>query len=405
MAGGYGSSYDAAYGAGGDGAPAPAPDARDLTVDTDFASVIARSHRAVSVAEILAADGSVAQTLTSITGSVTIAAAAARRRTMNLAIVDAVGDLTPTGMDSLLAPVTVEVRLRRGVEYADGTQELWPLGVFRVDADDIDFAGGQITMTGVDRSAVISRNRWLEPWVIDVDTPSTAAIAAIARDRYPSVVIDMAASDHAVTVDTVFGDNTTNDPWTDILELGRAAGLDVFFDPAGVFTTRPFPDTSGGPTRTYSDGPGGDILGGARRLEGGDIRNGVIVYGEGADGSQVVGSRWDTNPASPTYAGNPVGSSVFGARPYVYESKVITTYQQAVEVADLLLGKVLRLGDGVQFTALVDPRVDVDEVCGVAVARPQLDGVYVTQQLTVPLDIGAGMQVQAGTRRTLATVG
>jgi Domain of unknown function (DUF5047) len=372
----------------------------------DFDEVIRGSHRAVSVAEILNSDGTIAQTLTAISGSVTISATNARRRSMSLTIVDAAGDLTPTGLDSLLAPVSVEIRLRRGVEYADGTQELHPLGVFRVDTNDIAFEGGTISMSGFDRSVIISRNRWLEPYVIEEGTPTTAAIADIARNRYPGVVIDMAPSDHAVTVETTLGENTNNDPWRVLTgDLGVAAGLDVYFDAQGILTARPFIGATGAPERTFHDGVGGTIVGGSRQLSGENLRNGCVVFGEGADGAQIRAERWDTNPASPTYAGNPVGSSAFGARPFVYENQLLNTYEQCLEVADLLLPKVLRLADSIGFQAIVDPTVDVSTWCAVQVERPQVNAVYAIHSVSIPLDPGGLMDVQAGKDREMSTVG
>jgi hypothetical protein len=367
----------------------------------DFGSALLRSHTIVVACDVLQRGVPVMLGLPVISGDVQISARQLRRRTCRVAIADRDGSLTPRTMRDLLAPLSTELRLRRGVRYPDGSEEVYDLGVFRVDDDDISFQGGTISITGFDRSIKVSRNKWLRPYTIAAGTLVTDALVAMINDRYPGLVHNVAASDIEVAAEVVYGQNTGNDPWADMQEVGLSAGLDVYFDAQGIWTAQPYPQLASAPAAaSYVDGEGGTVVDGSRQMSGGDIKNGVLVYGENAAGEIIVGQAWDMDPASPTYAGDPIGTSDFGARPYTYEnSRAITHQQQADEAAAAILSRLDGLGDGVSFTALPDPRRDAEEVAHVRSLRAGVDSRYIADTVGMPLGPEGQMSVATRAQR------
>jgi hypothetical protein len=80
----------------------------------EFAQTVQQSHTAVVLAEVIQ-NGKVVATLDVHAGSVQADRTAAQLRTMQFEIVDPTGNLTPTGMSSLLAPFGTRIQLYRGV--------------------------------------------------------------------------------------------------------------------------------------------------------------------------------------------------------------------------------------------------------------------------------------------------
>jgi len=93
-------------------------------------------------------------------GSVTLNAQGATRASLSLTLAVAeweLEDYVPDDLGDLLAPAGGEIIVKRGIAYSDGTTELVPLGVFRIDETDGDDSGDDLPLqiSALDRSARI----------------------------------------------------------------------------------------------------------------------------------------------------------------------------------------------------------------------------------------------------------
>ena len=100
-------------------------------VSTDFKTLIRKSHVSIVKVEIYdIANGSIISTASPVNGEVTIDSRRSTRRQCSLEFVDTNNTLVPTNnRTSVLLPYNREMKIYRGVVYADGTEELVPLRV------------------------------------------------------------------------------------------------------------------------------------------------------------------------------------------------------------------------------------------------------------------------------------
>lgn len=152
----------------------------------NFRTAISTNHTVISKAEVWATD----QKLSEIdieSGAVEISTSNAIRRSckVNLITDRTNNNLVPDNQFDLLNPFGNELRLYRGVRFADGTNEYVPLGVFVItdvtisDTND----GVSIEVSGEDRSLIISRNKWTAPYQLVTGTLESS-ITALLSNRY-----------------------------------------------------------------------------------------------------------------------------------------------------------------------------------------------------------------------------
>ena len=104
---------------------------------------------------------------------------------------------------------------------------------------------------------------------------------------------------------------------------------------------------------------------------------------------------WDDDPASPTYRYGP-----FGEVPRFYTSSLVTTEAQATAAGEAILRRATGLVEGVSWTSLVDPAVDVGDIVAVVNPAVRVNRVMVLDSVTVPLGPAEAMSAVARTVRT-----
>src|SRR5690349_16631455 len=141
------------------------------SVSQGFKDALTRSHRVITKAEVLR-QGQAIQTLWINSGQVDIDATAAIRRKCKVTLADELGTLTPASAADLLTPFGNELKLYRGIRFADGSEEYVPQGVFGMTTVDIedDGPGVVINVEGYDRSKKVQRARFTGPVVIAAGT-------------------------------------------------------------------------------------------------------------------------------------------------------------------------------------------------------------------------------------------
>jgi len=211
-----------------------------------FKSAVVTDHIVIAKAEVWNQD----QKLTTLNvdkGSVKVDSKSAIRRTCSVHLVTdrETGNLVPDNDFDTLTPFGNELRLYRGIQFADGTEEYVPLGVFIMTDIQVSDSneGVEITIEGEDRSLKVSRNKWLEPYQVSNGALETA-IQDLLEDRYDDIQTNFPTTN--VTINqVVLGSENENDPWKDAVELCELVGFDLFFDANGIATMRQFPSIDG----------------------------------------------------------------------------------------------------------------------------------------------------------------
>lgn len=358
---------------------------------------VARSHRLATLVEVLSSGSLTYSGLAITSGSVDVDGTASTRRTSKVTVSDPT--LVPADGYDLLAPYGNEIRLWRGVEYADGSTELLPLitaGIYEADTQ-----GGDTLVTALDlydRSRRISENRWTSPYVIAKGTNYADAIRDLVADRAPSTTFSFAVTTELTPL-IVLGDETDGDPWEDAVKMATAIGMELYFDPYGtcVLEETPDPDTSVADA-TYAEGAGATILDVGKKLTREGMYNGVVATGESTSNpSPYRYEVWDDNPASPTYY-----LGAFGRKPRFYSSPLIHSDAQAEAAARSILTKSLGASEVVDFGAIVQPAHEAYDVVEIAVANAAINDRYLIESFTIPLDAESPMTATTRARKVLS---
>ena len=368
-------------------------------ISQDFRDALVKSHQIATRVEILSANQVAAVLDVVVAGTVTVERQASTRRRCQITLVDVDGTLTPDSATDLLTPYGNEIRLHRGVTFADGTTEVVPLitaRIARVEVSDTN-AGVVISLTGYDRSRSVSRAKFTEPYQVAEATNYATAIEDLIADRVPNTEFQFGATNYT-TPALVFLEG--DDPWAKAVEMANACGMDVYFDSLGVCRLRPEPDPSEASHTdwSYSEGSEATMLGMLKVHDDERMYNGVIVTGESTSlDAPVRGEAWDDNPASPTYR-----SGQYGSVPEFVRSAYVTTEAQATEAAEAQLRSRLGLSERVSFPALVNPAHDVGDLITVTRDDILVAATYVLDSVTLPLEAEGTMQAICRERRTLS---
>jgi hypothetical protein len=365
----------------------------------NFRTAISTNHIVISKAEIWNTDQKLAE-IDIESGTVEISTTNAIRRTckVNLVTDRTTNNLVPDNQFDLLNPFGNEIRLYRGVRFADGTDEYVPLGVFVITDVSISDTneGVFIEVSGEDRSLIISRNKWTSPYQLVTGTLESS-ITALLANRYPEVVTSFPTTN--VTINQVIlGVENDNDPWKDAVEICELVGFDLFFDATGVVTMKQFPTLDGtSPIATFIEGEGTTVTSLNRSISTKETFNGVIYYVEGSNVSTPIRVEvWDEDSSSPTYR-----YGKFGQVPTFVTTNLLSTSSAAITAATLLLNTYIGAQETINWEGLVNPALDVQDIVYVKSVGAKVDRIVILDNLTIPLSPN---EVMSATARTVRLV-
>lgn len=340
--------------------------------------------------EVLTSGTVVGDPIRSVTaGGVTLDAKAEARGRLDLTIVDdGTGALIPTTPNSTLAPYGNELRVSRGIQYTDGTIEVVPLGVFRIDDANIVDSSDALTVqiSGLDRSARITDARIEEPLTIPAGTNvATAILTNLITPVMPDVVTSFVTT--ALTVpQTVAVEQDSR--WKLAQDIATAAGLRLYFNGIGTLVLAAAPTTD--PVATLAEGTNGVLLSAGRGWTRRGTFNRVIATGENTGlTAPVRGIATDDNIDSPTFYFGP-----FGPVPRWYQSQFITTQAQAEAAADGILARELGTTQSVNFGTIVLPHLEPDDAALITRVRAGINETHVIDSLNIPLTVDQPMTGQ-----------
>lgn len=350
-------------------------------VSARFLPRLAESHTPITEVQLFTTDGRVLP-VSHTGGSVPVDRGQAIRRTCTVTGCDtSLIPLTPAGQ---LATYGARLLIRRGVEYGDGTTELVPLGMFRLDEVEGDPAEGPVTLTGKDISVIVADDKFVTPYQA-TGTVVGAVTALITRSIPDAQVISL-------IVDSPIGPrawDADGDPWAACQEIAAAAGAECFVNADGVFVISTLPDLlSVTPVWAVEATEGGVYVKGARAMSADGVFNGVLAKGDSAGaGAPVQYLAVDTDPGSPTYWDGP-----FGHRPTTYSSSTLTTLAACTAAANVKLKAAKAPNATGDLSSLPNPALEPGDV--IRVTHP--DGLRELHQIssfTVPLDEGGDFPI------------
>ena len=329
-------------------------------------------------------------------GSVTLDALGSTRASVSLTLAPDNVDLdalVPGDGDSLLAPYGNEISVARGITFSDGSTELVPLGVFRLDETQAQDDGGLgITVVGLDRSSIVIDAVFENGGEVAAGEYGVDVITDLIRDgrgEEPPAFPDVELADDFPTSSTV---TTTmpalyweagSDRWDFCQGIAQACNCHLYFNALGKLVLRREP-LLGQADLTISEGD--SLLEASSRWSRENACNRVVVIGENAGGDPVVGTAFDNDSLSPTYY-----YGDFGKVTFTYSSEYITDTDQAADVAENILGQKLGTGKQITFGALVHPALEPLDIVQVTRERLKVNELHILDSLTIPLTHDGGM--------------
>jgi hypothetical protein len=351
-------------------------------VSDRFLKRLAESHAVATRVQLFRTDGSVVD-IEHTGGSVPVDRSSAIRRTCTVTSADvSLIPRTPTGQ---LATYGARLRIARGVYYGDGTSELVPVGVFRLDSVDGDVSEGPVNLQGKDLSAIVADDKLIAPYTA-TGTIVGAITALIQRSIPDADVISMID-------DAPIGSRTFDveaDPWEGCREIAAAAGAEVYANADGVFVISVLPDLmTATPVWAVEATEGGVYISGNRAMTSDGVHNGVLARGENTVefAPPVEYLAVDNDPNSPTYWGGR-----YGRRPMFYSSSTLTTVAACTQAANLKLAAAKAPNASGDISSLPNPALEPGDVF--RVTHPdQTRELHQAASFSVPLDEGGDFPI------------
>lgn len=295
------------------------------------------------------------------TATVTVDGSSPMRRTLD-AVVRAAPD------DPVVDTLAAEWRAEYGLVLQDGTVEWVTVGTFVV-TDAVEEGRGVMRVTAKDRWLRVVEARFVVPTFTGGGIPyAIGQLLQQADDRITFRDESGSSHGHRRSVHERDRDKA-------VLDLARAIGCEVFFDPEGVAVLRPVPSFDQPATWRVVGGDGGAIVRARRGQTRERTYNAFVAMGEQIDGALPVRSMaMDNDPRSPTYYGGP-----FGKKPRFLVSGMITSTAQAQAAANAGLRRYLGVARSLSVDAVPHPGLEPGALIHVEVApgayeRHLLDG-------------------------------
>lgn len=351
-------------------------------VSDRFLARLAESHRPVVRVQLFLTNGRVVD-LEHTGGSVTVDRGSAIRRNCTLTIADP--SLIPRAASDQLATYGARLRVARGVDYGDGSQELVPLGVFRLDSVEGDVNEGPVTLQGKALEAAVADDKFTTVYTA-TGTVVGAVTALIQRSLPTADIISQ-------IIDTSIGSRAFElqaDPWAGCQEIAAAAGAEVYTNADGVFVISQLPDLlTTPPVWSVEAVEGGVYVSANRAMNSDGVKNGILASGENTSDNipPISYLAVDNDTGSPTYWSGP-----FGRRPDFYSSSTLTTLAACQQAANLKLAQSKAPNATGDLSSLPNPALEPGDVLRVAHEDGSRE-LHQVASFSVPLDLGGDFPI------------
>lgn len=256
-------------------------------------------------------------------------------------------------------------QIEGGVSYRSSDE---PIPIFSGEAlaPRQRFGGGTISLTLVDHGNMLSRCRFVSPYVIAAGTGRVAAIATLIEFIKPGTeVVDESGDTSTVASQMMWTENAL-----DVIEnLTTDAGLEGFFRPDGAFLIRRVPTTLTPAVWAIVPGRGGTLTSLDRIRPTDRLYNTVVAQPSALDGSQTWTDQVAaiTDPTDPLYPGN----DGVGTVPLFLPLPTAATAAAALTAAQTRLDRVRGRTESLSFGTITNPALEGGDV--VRLASPQVN--------------------------------
>ena len=280
-----------------------------------------------------------------------------------------------------LSPEFAVAHISAGVEYGDGSQELFPIFTGRIDTVELQ-PDGTVLFTCFDLAADVIAYRFEQPRTTSAET-TLAEIRSLILEALPQAT---------------FGTNTVADTPTPQLtwDEDRGQALDDLSDSVagrwytlgdGQFVVRTLSYESGPVVATYADGPRGVVTEATVSRSRSGAVNSVVVVSERTDGSEPVRvPARESNPSDPLFFGGKYGKV---SQITKVQTPLSVTQAQNLAVAQLDAGSALRE----QWSVSMVPDMAVEPGDTVDLAYRGRQGRQIIDEITYPLNNQDPMQI------------
>jgi hypothetical protein len=311
-------------------------------------------------------------------GTVSVDQSRAERRTLQIELWDDDGTLKsyPEGFwyDKI-------IKVYRGARTNNTEWEV-KLGEFLIDQINEGSFTGTVSVTARDYTKMIMGAKLPQPTNFPENYPIEEIVRTMALN---SGITKLDLPLTGVNTDKAFLFDTDTTRWQAAFDVCTAYNYELFFDNEGYLVMREFTDPlTSDIAFTFQTGPAvGNLANYTKSTSDSRIRNHMVVTGQAPDGSPVWAEALNTNPDSPTRIDK------IGTRTERYDSKFITSFTQAQEVADTMLKTLALESYDANLDAIVMPWLDV----GVTVAfidpnpAPDAPTRFLLSTLSIPLSL------------------
>lgn len=324
-----------------------------------FLDALVHSHTVATEVKLIMTNGQT-MILPHSGGSVTVDRSQAARRTCSVTLPDPT--LIPRTPSDALNVYGARLRISRGIIYGDGTTELVPVGMFRVENVSGDVDLGPVTVTGSSFEAYLVDDSFRT----SVTAPSTltafAAIDMLITQTLPNATVLLNGSDGPIGTTTW---DAQDSRWTAIQTLATAIGCEVYADADGDFIVAPLPAVvASSVVWEVAASEGGALITPIRGMSR-PAANSITASGDNTTDNTppVSATVEDTDPTSPTYVLGP-----FGRVTGFYSSSTLTTTGACVSAATAQLAAQRKPNTTADLTALPNPLLEPGDVIRVVYA-------------------------------------
>lgn len=255
----------------------------------------------------------------------------------------------PTGV---LTPHGYEMRVRHGVVYAPGDEELLDIGVFPIQQSAFEGISLQASITAFDRSQLVIDALFEDDYEIADGTNYATAIQLMILDGVPSTTFSFPTTSFT-TPALVWP--MGSDRWAAARNMAASCGWEIYFDSLGRCAARSEPSiTTVSSSWTVDEGADGVLIGASLDLDRGPAFNKVVATGENTSLAEVYrGDALDDDPTSPTYYYGP-----FGRKPKFISSPLFASDLQCAIGARAELDRCRGIARSLQLTSVPHPALE-----------------------------------------------
>lgn len=353
----------------------------------DFNRRIRESGKRKTVVDIVTSSGVVlAENIVVSSGSINVDQNAAIRRYGNVIIPDK--RLVPSITSDLLLPYGTEIRIRQGIVYGDGSEELIPVGTFVLDTTSWKENDGPIpSIEFFDRAMIMDRTMVGTPEDFSGWLPEDV-IRDVINYWWPE--LEVTFGDGLTSTNLPGGTVYTSGHFWDIAQqMARRMGGEVFFDVMGNPTVRALPSFDDNTTVDdavwdVNVGSRGILVGADRSITRKDTYSNVYVVGVAQQGGVLPAyNAININPESPTNRNGPfrpIGIKI--------TDNTLTTESECFAVATAKLAEYTRLSQNLSFECVPNPAVDVGDIVSFQYSSGETQ-VGLIESYSLPIGKGA----------------